>query len=342
MSAPSGGRSGSRSPAANPQSARASPKKRGDKSATKGDRSPRSATKKPQQQNVLLGAKDLEAVVKDVTGGGKKKLGGLYMPNGHKLEVRADDNKISSEAKVKNEKANQNLNLNNVAKKYGEREKKKRENWEKNKQKDENNIGDAEQARRAQKIWEQTPETEKIEFQELFQLFDVDKDRTWGSIEVAQVMVDLGHACTVEQAANMLYFAGVRDIDEITWSDFVCMMPKLGAYRRLLEREAMEAFAASDENRNGTLGREEVRNALSILGGGDVDEQQLEDLIDAADVQHTGEITYPDFMIALFGVRPTVKYEPAFKPPLITRFFRACCGGAGSKAQENAMAANQI
>lgn len=326
---PSGGRA-STSGAASATAKNSSPTKQEGDGAKSATRKEQRAEKKKQQESVLLNAKDLEMVLKDATKGGKKKLGGLYMPDGKKLEVRADDTKVLGEGKQKNEKTQQDLHLTHVARKYGEREKKKREDWEKGKQKGEEDVGDADMQRRAQHILAHTADNDKIEFQELFNLFDVDKDRTWGSIEVAQVMVDLGYVCTVEHAANMLYFAGVRDIDRITYEDFICMMPKLAAYRRLLEREAMEAFAASDADGSGTLGRNEIRNAITILSGGDLDEQQLVDLIDAADVQHTGEITYNDYMMALFGVKPMVKYEPLRRPSLLARMFGPCCGKASN------------
>merc|ERR1712046_338 len=97
-------------------------------------------------------------------------------------------------------------------------------------------------------------------------------------------------------------------------------MPKLKAYRKLLERDAMEAFAVSDENKNGTLGRDEIRNALMIIAGAEVDEEWMEQIIDAADTQHTGEITYDDCMKALFGTKPIVPYVPYWKKSICEKF----------------------
>merc|ERR1712194_561459 len=85
-----------------------------------------------------------------------------------------------------------------------------------------------------------------MQYRELFNFFDVDKDRTWGSIEFAQRMTDIGCDCSVESASNLLYFAGVRDVDRITYDDFVQLMPKLKAFRKLLEKDAMKMFKMKD------------------------------------------------------------------------------------------------
>merc|ERR1712137_705151 len=123
-------------------------------------------------------------------------------------------------------------------------------------------------------------EHERIQYQELFNFFDVDKDRTWGSIEFAQRMTDIGCSTSVESASNLLYFAGVRDVDRITYNDFILLMPKLKAFRKILERDAMRHFAAKDVNGTGFLSLKQLREVIySIAGPDGIDPAHVEQLV---------------------------------------------------------------
>merc|ERR1712014_179046 len=170
-------------------------------------------------------------------------------------------------------------------------------------------IEDEEAAKRAKEILDAVGESEKIMYRELFNFFDVDKDRTWGSIEFAQRMTDIGFATSVEEASNLLYFAGVRDVDRITYNDFLAMMPKLRAFRVMIENEAMAAFASWDPG-YGWLTPKLCKNAFRDIDP-TMDPKQINQLVKKADRLKDGIITYDFFIRAMFDdTPPLTKYIP--------------------------------
>merc|ERR1719316_2444593 len=125
----------------------------------------------------------------------------------------------------------------------------------------------------------QSTEREKGVYNDLFNFFDVDKDDNWGSIEFAQRMSDIGFPTNVEDAANLLYFAGCRDIDRITYNDFLAMMPKLKAYRRLVEKDAMSKFSEKD-NGSGYITLKQLKDVMNELAGPEgCDKQFVESIL---------------------------------------------------------------
>lgn len=165
---------------------------------------------------------------------------------------------------------------------------------------------------------------------DLFNFFDVDRDQTWGSIEFAQQMTDIGFPTGVEDAANLLYFAGVRDVDRITYNDFLLMMPKLRAYRAIIEKDAMRAFSEKDDG-SGYIGLRALREVVMNLAGPDgVDKDFVESLLKKADRERTGRIPFDFFIKALFGSPPVIPYQrdskkTSFKQKLFAGMGR-CCG----------------
>lgn len=262
---------------------------------------------KKQTGNVLLKAHDLTDAVNQTTAGGKKPLEGLYMPDGRKVQTSAEHLRVQN---VKNKDASEELALSKVAKTYEARQKKRLAAAEKT-NKDVEEMEDEEAKKKAQVILDNSTEHEKIQYRELFNFFDVDKDRTWGSIEFAQRMTDIGCNTSVESASNLLYFAGVRDVDRITYEDFVQLMPKLKAFRKLLEKDAMQMFKARDNKGRGWITSKALREMLLELAGPDgMEEEQIERILREADRERTDMITFEFFIRALFGTPPLLVYKP--------------------------------
>lgn len=291
------------------------------------------AKKKKEQDGVLLSAHELKEVTKQVTNSGKKNFGGLYLPSGKKIEVDKDDTKLGDvEVKTLTQEAKAARDLTRIAKakqtrdqriqKRAKKEGKGEEEWQ-----------DEQVNAKARAYLEKSTEHERMEYNELFRHFDLDKDRTWGSVEIAQCFTDMGFPTSVEQAANLLYFSGVRDVDRVTYNDFVNLMPKIKAYRVVLERDALHAFQHKDRDGDGILHRNELRDVLwTIAGPGGTDHEQVEEIVRKADREKTGRISYDFFIRAFVGTPPVLKYTPLQRHrSLIVRLlgpFGRCCDKA--------------
>ncbi|CAE8588738.1 unnamed protein product, partial [Polarella glacialis] len=179
-------------------------------------------------------------------------------------------------------------------------------------------------------------EAERIAHKSLFDFFDVDKDKTWGSIEFAQRMTDIGLDTSVEAASNILYFAGVRDIDKITYDDFVELLPKMKAFRIVLEKDCMRYFHQKDPYGYNSISTEDLREILHDMAGPDgISHEQVDGMIKKADKENAGHMTFDAVVRALFGTRPLIQYKP---PPgkgiiqtIMESFGGFCSSSSGSK-----------
>jgi len=279
-----------------------------------------------QQVSVLQDAAGLKEAALKATNGGKKRLVGLYLPDGNRINIEdktAEKKKGKDEPQSKKsssiskkdyagEMARRKTNLSEVGHTYnaGRELSQHKAHVER---KTEEQIEDEDAAKKAKKIIANANEIDKANYGELFNFFDVDKDRTWGSIEFAQRMTDIGFPTGVEDAANLLYFAGVRDVDRITYNDFLAMMPKLKAFRRVIEKDAMKIFSEKD-NGTGYISLNALRDVIDDIAGPEgADREFVEAVIKKADREKTGKVSFDFFIRALFGSPPLLPYKRDMK-----------------------------
>lgn len=254
--------------------------------------------------SVLLGMSHLVDAHKQMTADGREQIDGLYFDGGKKMGLVPDGVAVVEDDDVKQP------GIAKVAKAYQKEHHRKLKQCKVRKQ-DEEEYDDAESKKKAEAILEKSTGHEQLQFKQLFDFFDVDKDRTWGTVEFAQRMTDTGCDTSVEASANLLYFAGVHDVDRITYDDFIHMMPKLNAFRRLVEKEALKYFAEKDVEAEGWLSPAALREVIfEIAGTEGLGEHQVRHLIKKADREKTGLITYDFFIRALFGTPPVLTYVP--------------------------------
>ncbi|CAE6971522.1 CML3 [Symbiodinium natans] len=277
-----------------------------------------------QAESVLLEDTELKRAFKDVTRDGRRGVGGLYTPAGGVMDDRPK------------EAGSQDERMTKVAKQY-KAQKKHQKSKASRLQKTEIEMEDERVRKKAAKILDNASEVEKLQFQELFNYFDADKDTSWGSIELAQRMSDVGYATSVEAASNLLYFAGVRDVDRITYEDFVNMMPKLQAFRKLLEKDFMRLFQEKDDG-TGHITTKQLREVLLVLSGPDgMEEDQMADIMKKADPTREGRVNFNDMILSLFGSKPLLSYEPPKRSgdggllDSLMRAFGHLCGVAPAK-----------
>eukprot|EP00913_Durusdinium_trenchii_P029498 g27650.t1 len=280
--------------------------------------------------SVLLEESHLHQAYKEVTRGGRQHLQGIYTPKG-----RIPEN---------GQEAEEQENLAKMAEQYKAKKKelkKKAKGLNKSDVEFEDSccnspMVDERVQRKAAKILSKASEVEKSQYKAIFSYFDADEDFLR---KLAQRMTDLGYATSVEAASNLLYFAGVRDVDRtgvtnvskdpvrpsmhedviarhtphwrrITYEDFVTMMPKLQAFRKLMEKDFMLHFQEKDDG-TGHITTQHFKELLLQLAGPDViDETQMADIIKKADPTREGRVTFESMILALFGSRPLLPYQP--------------------------------
>jgi len=272
-------------------------------------------------ETVLSTSHDLNSALHASTKGGRARIEGLYAPDGSKVDPGADKRGGEEGA------ASGQQGLSAVAGRYQHNVSRRRKHAS-HKNQTEEELEDEESSKKAERILANSTENEQMQYRELFNFFDVDKDRTWGSIEFAQRMTDIGCATTVESASNFLYFAGVRDVDRITYNDFVQLMPKLKAFRKLLEKDAMREFAAKDVNGRGFITCKALREILHTMAAADggMDKHHADRIIKTADRERTGLITFEMFIRAIFGTPPLLVYKPKSRSALLMSALCLCPG----------------
>eukprot|EP00927_Polykrikos_kofoidii_P075082 TRINITY_DN71133_c0_g1_i1.p1 TRINITY_DN71133_c0_g1~~TRINITY_DN71133_c0_g1_i1.p1 ORF type:complete len:316 (-),score=66.32 TRINITY_DN71133_c0_g1_i1:89-1036(-) len=289
------------------------------------DRCMDTVVEKAQKESVLLGGLALTDALREATKGGAAPIDGLYLSDGTKMEPSLDDGKMSRVA-VSNEAARKDLNLQKVARSQKSKEERQRTRASKKGKSVDSYFAEASSAK-ANAILAKSSDHELMMYRDLFSFFDVDKDRTWGSIEFAQRMTDIGFPTSVEDAANLLYFAGVRDVDLITYDDFVMLMPKLRAYRMVIEKDAMAAFSARDPGTGFVTPAVLTEIVFDIVGPGGLDSKHIQAIVKKADRLKDGRITFDFFIRAMFdNTPPMVHYTP---PVRRSAFMTALLGVIG-------------
>lgn len=254
---------------------------------------------------------------------------GLYLPDGNKIDTSAqakasakkEDNgppkkgiRLGADKTIDPvaEAAKKRSNLAEVGQTYNAA-RQLRQKKAARERRSEDEIDDEESRKKAKAILSKANEHDRDSYNALFNFFDVDKDGNWGSIEFAQRMTDIGFQTGVEDAANLLYFAGVRDVDRITYEDMLAMMPKLRAFRRLLEKDAMKAFSEKDDG-SGFISIKALKEVIHNIAGPDgIDKNFVNSLVKKADRERTGRIPFDFFIRALFGSPPLIPYQRDMK-----------------------------
>ncbi|KAI8521076.1 calmodulin-like 3 [Branchiostoma belcheri] len=140
---------------------------------------------------------------------------------------------------------------------------------------------------------EELTEEQIAEFREAFNLFDKDGGGDISVKELGSVMRSLGQNPTEQELQDM-----VRSVDQdgngtIDFNEFLQMMQKAMKSDVDSEAELKEAFRVFDKDGNGFISSEELRHVMTNLGEKLTDEE-VEEMIDAADINGDGQIDYEE------------------------------------------------
>ncbi|KAF6371479.1 calmodulin like 3 [Rhinolophus ferrumequinum] len=141
---------------------------------------------------------------------------------------------------------------------------------------------------------DQLTEEQVAEFREAFSLFDKDGDGSITTQELGTVMRALGQNPTQAELQAM-----VSEIDQdgnstVDFSEFLGVMARRMKDRGS-EEEIREAFRVFDKDGNGLVSAAELRHVMTRLGE-KLSDQELEEMIRAADVDDDGQVNYEEFV----------------------------------------------
>merc|ERR1719449_297795 len=132
------------------------------------------------------------------------------------------------------------------------------------------------------------------EFREAFALFDKDGDGTITADELGVVMRSLGRKPTMEELKAMIAEVDEDGSGEIEFPEFLKLMASKLQDTDSIE-EMREAFNVFDRDKGGTVSASELKHVMNNLGE-QVTEEEVEEMIQEADADGDGELSFDDFL----------------------------------------------
>mmetsp|Transcript_7852 Transcript_7852/g.14795 ORF Transcript_7852/g.14795 Transcript_7852/m.14795 type:complete len:172 (+) Transcript_7852:275-790(+) len=137
-------------------------------------------------------------------------------------------------------------------------------------------------------------EEQKQEIKEAFDLFDSDGSGTIDAKELKVAMRALGFEPKKEEIRKMILDIDKSGDGQIHFEEFLAMMTvKMG--QRDSREEMIKAFRLFDDDETGRISFKNLKRVANDLGENLTDEE-LQEMIDEADREGTGEVCLEDFM----------------------------------------------
>lgn len=150
-------------------------------------------------------------------------------------------------------------------------------------------------------------EEELEEYKKLFARFDADESGSIDVLELGDALRYLGcNPLDSEVDAIVAETDGkLNDVGKLEFDEFCALMSR---HRKTMEQEEEDlknAFKIFDKNGDGTIEREELKEAIKHIGIPEImTEEELDTIMDAADTSGNGSIEYNELvrlMLALEG-----------------------------------------
>ncbi|XP_072034244.1 neo-calmodulin-like [Amphiura filiformis] len=141
---------------------------------------------------------------------------------------------------------------------------------------------------------EELPPDYVIELKEAFEMFDKNGDNCISSKELGIVLRTLGQNPTEDELQNMVDEVDIDGNGTIEFNEFITLMSKK-MQKIDIQKEIKGAFEIFDKEGKGVISAEELRHIMTTMGERlSVDE--VEEMIDEADVNGDGMIDYSEFV----------------------------------------------
>ncbi|KAG7574458.1 EF-hand domain [Arabidopsis suecica] len=175
---------------------------------------------------------------------------------------------------------------------------------------------------------DQLTDNQISEFKEAFKLFDKNGDGCITAKELGTVMRSLGENQTAAELQDMINEADLDGNGTIDFPEFLCLMAKNLSHDQVPPRqtkktmvdyhltddqisEFKEAFRVFDKNGDGYITVNELRITMSSLGENQT-KAELQDMINEADADGDGTISFPEFVCVMAG-KMTDSEEEAYR-----------------------------
>ena len=146
-----------------------------------------------------------------------------------------------------------------------------------------------------------SPMTEELisDFRDAFKTFDTDEDGYLSLKELKDLLIELGVPVTNEELTEMTNEIDIEGNGTIDFKEFILLMArKMRDYDN--EDEYIEAFRIIDKNQDDLISKEELKEAMTIIGqfvwGESPTDADIEYMIKEADTDGDGFLHYSDFI----------------------------------------------
>lgn len=140
----------------------------------------------------------------------------------------------------------------------------------------------------------QLSQEQKDEIREAFELFDTDGSGTIDAKELKVAMRALGFEPKKEEIRKLISEVDKSGDGQIDYDEFQTMMTVKMSQRDSKE-EMMKAFRLFDDDETGRISFKNLKRVAKDLGE-DISDEELQEMIDEADREGTGEVSLDDFM----------------------------------------------
>jgi calmodulin len=146
----------------------------------------------------------------------------------------------------------------------------------------------------------ESPEDDKL--RDIFALFDRDSSGFIDPDELGAGLRALGCNPTDAEIEQMIEEANARVDEESGKLDFAGFTEIIGKYKKNtdeVETELLRAFMYFDQNNDGTVDKEELREALKKNGFDKLTDEEIDELFADADADDNGRINYQELITVI-------------------------------------------